>query len=69
MRIALVEIIGHLIREIALADDEVDAQLARKQLNGLYELLMERVMDISSDRTKQNKTMNIHKNHTVTIDT
>lgn len=48
MRMAIVEVLGALIREIALAGDEVDAQQAKKQLNGLYELLMERSMDISS---------------------
>lgn len=58
MRNAVVEVIGQLVREVAVANDEVDAQQAKKQLNGLYELLMERAMDMSSYvRTKVLSTL------------
>lgn len=57
MRIAIVEVIGQLIREIATSE-EVDASQAKKQLNGLYELLLERVLDLSSYvRTKVLSTL------------
>ena len=43
MRIAIVEIIGHLIRELACSEDLTsDAHQTQKQLNGLYDLLIER---------------------------
>lgn len=49
MRMALVEVIGYLIREIALsADLNMDEKHTKKQLNGLYELLLERTSDLSS---------------------
>ncbi|GJE88854.1 condensin complex subunit 1 [Phanerochaete sordida] len=49
MRMALVEVIGHLIREIAVsADLNMDPQQSQKQLNGLYDLLLERTLDLSS---------------------
>jgi condensin complex subunit 1 len=49
MRIAIVEIIGHLIRELACSEDLTsDAHQTQKQLNGLYDLLIERALDISS---------------------
>ena len=48
MRVALVEVIGHLIREIAIsADLNMDEQQSKKQLNGLYDLLLERTLDVS----------------------
>ncbi|KIP06713.1 hypothetical protein PHLGIDRAFT_106688 [Phlebiopsis gigantea 11061_1 CR5-6] len=48
MRVALVEVIGHLIREIAVsADLNMDEQQSKKQLNGLYDLLLERTLDVS----------------------
>ena len=51
MRMALVEVIGHIIRELAAtlddADDERKTQ-GLKQLNGLYDLLLERTLDQSS---------------------
>jgi condensin complex subunit 1 len=56
---ALVEVIGHLIREIAVsADLNMDQKQSEKQLNGLYELLLERTMDLSSYvRTKVLSTL------------
>lgn len=46
---ALVEIIGSLIRELALSTDlSTDAQQTQRQLNGLYDLLLERTLDLSS---------------------
>ncbi|KAI0684926.1 non-SMC mitotic condensation complex subunit 1-domain-containing protein [Cytidiella melzeri] len=58
MRIAIVEVIGQLIREIATSDDQVDASQAKKQLNGLYDLLLERALDLSSYvRTKVLSTL------------
>lgn len=48
MRIAIVEVIGQLIREVALSPNEIDGQQATKQLSGLYDLLIERAMDVSS---------------------
>ena len=58
MRIAVVEVIGQLIREIATSDDQVDASQAKNQLNGLYDLLLERALDLSSYvRTKVLSTL------------
>jgi condensin complex subunit 1 len=49
MRMAIVEIIGHLIRELACSEDLTnDSHQTQKQLNGLYDLLLERTLDISS---------------------
>ncbi|KAI0063924.1 hypothetical protein BV25DRAFT_1906937 [Artomyces pyxidatus] len=49
MRMAMVEIIGVLIRELAVSDDlGTDAQQTQKQVNGLYDLLLERTLDLSS---------------------
>ena len=49
MRMAIVEIIGHLIRELACSEDIAsDAHQTQKQLNGLYDLLLERTLDLSS---------------------
>ena len=49
MRMAIVEIIGHLIRELACSEDLTsDAHQTHKQLNGFYDLLVERALDISS---------------------
>ena len=47
MRMALVEVIGYLIREMAMSAD-MDQKQSEKQLKGLYELLLERTMDNSS---------------------
>ncbi|KAH9963997.1 non-SMC mitotic condensation complex subunit 1-domain-containing protein [Lactifluus volemus] len=49
MRMAIVEIIGCLIRELACSEDLTsDAHQTQKQLNGLYDLLLERTLDLSS---------------------
>ncbi|KAN0127117.1 non-SMC mitotic condensation complex subunit 1 domain containing protein [Lactarius tabidus] len=49
MRMAIVEIIGHLIRELACSEDLTsDTHQTQKQLNGLYDLLLERTLDLSS---------------------
>ncbi|KAH9074289.1 non-SMC mitotic condensation complex subunit 1-domain-containing protein [Lactarius deliciosus] len=49
MRMAIVEIIGHLIRELACSEDLAsDAHQTQKQLNGLYDLLLERTLDLAS---------------------
>ena len=49
MRIAIVEIIGYLIRELACSEDLTsDTHQTEKQLNGLYDLLLERTLDLSS---------------------
>jgi condensin complex subunit 1 len=46
---AIVEIIGYLIRELACSEDLTsDAHQTQKQLNGLYDLLLERTLDLSS---------------------
>ena len=55
MRLALVEVLGAIIHELAEApQDESDgSQKAKnlKQINGLYELLLERMLDVSERRT------------------
>lgn len=49
MRMALVEVIGCLIRELAVSSDlTTDSNQTQKQLNGLYDLLLERMLDLSS---------------------
>jgi condensin complex subunit 1 len=50
MRIAIVEVLGHLIAELVdtEADDGADKGQTQKQINGLYDLLLERIMDVSS---------------------
>ncbi|KAI0252546.1 non-SMC mitotic condensation complex subunit 1-domain-containing protein [Lactifluus subvellereus] len=49
MRMAIVEIIGCLIRELACSEDLTsDTHQTQKQLNGLYDLLLERTLDLSS---------------------
>jgi condensin complex subunit 1 len=49
MRIAIVEVMGSLIRELALSTDlTADAQTTQKQIRGLYDLLLERTLDLSS---------------------
>lgn len=50
MRMALVEVIGSLIRELALTSDlqNTDAAQVQKQLNGFYDLLLSRTLDLSS---------------------
>lgn len=50
MRIAIVEVIGHIIQELARGMDsaETDAKQTQKQINGLFDLLHERILDVSS---------------------
>jgi condensin complex subunit 1 len=49
MRMAIVEIIGCLIRELACSEDLTsDTHQTQKQLNGLYDLLLKRTLDFSS---------------------
>ncbi|KAL4254139.1 Condensin complex subunit 1 [Abortiporus biennis] len=53
MRMALVEVIGCLIRELAVSNDfsptsTHDTSQLQRQLDGLYSLLLERTMDLSS---------------------
>ncbi|KAH9963979.1 non-SMC mitotic condensation complex subunit 1 [Lactifluus volemus] len=49
MRMAIVEIIGCLICELACSEDRTnDAHQMQKQLDGLYDLLLERTLDLSS---------------------
>ena len=47
MRMAMVEVIGCLIKDIA-ASDEGEQESREKRLNDLYELLIERLLDLSS---------------------
>lgn len=48
MRQAIVEIIGMLIQEVATDEgEETDAKKKQKQINNLFGLLLERVLDIS----------------------
>ncbi|KAH8113838.1 non-SMC mitotic condensation complex subunit 1-domain-containing protein [Phellopilus nigrolimitatus] len=47
MRMALIEIIGCLIREIAMSDEE-EQEAREKRLNSLFDLLTERYLDLSS---------------------
>ncbi|TFK38244.1 non-SMC mitotic condensation complex subunit 1-domain-containing protein [Crucibulum laeve] len=49
IRIAIVETIGCIITELANAgDSEGDQRQTQKQINGLYDLLLERILDVSS---------------------
>ncbi|TFK48960.1 hypothetical protein OE88DRAFT_1727293 [Heliocybe sulcata] len=49
MRMAMVEIIGLLIRELAASEDlSTDTSQAQKQIHGLYDLLLDRTLDLSS---------------------
>ncbi|PCH34948.1 hypothetical protein WOLCODRAFT_155593 [Wolfiporia cocos MD-104 SS10] len=59
MRMAIVEVLGCLIRELATSQDLTAGEhQAQKQLNGLYELLLERTLDLSSYvRTKVLSTL------------
>ncbi|TDL22771.1 hypothetical protein BD410DRAFT_898004 [Rickenella mellea] len=47
MRMAIVEVIGCLIREIAMSE-EGEQESREKKLNGLFDLLTERFLDLSS---------------------
>jgi condensin complex subunit 1 len=49
MRMAVVEMVGCLIRELAGSVDlTTDTAQTQKQLTGLYDLLLERMLDVSS---------------------
>jgi condensin complex subunit 1 len=49
MRIAMVEVIGSLFRELATSPDLTsDSSQTQRQLNSLYDLLLERALDVSS---------------------
>lgn len=47
MRMAIVEVIGLLIRDISLSD-EGDEEQKKKQIKRFFELLMERFLDLNS---------------------
>lgn len=47
MRIAMIEVIGYLIREISISD-EGDEEQKNKQIKSFFELLTERYLDLSS---------------------
>ena len=47
MRMALVEIVGMLIKEIAMSE-EGEQESREKKINNLFELLTERFLDLSS---------------------
>ena len=48
MRQAIIEVIGSLIYELASNDGQTDAKQTQKQINQLFNLLLERVLDLSS---------------------
>ena len=49
MRMALVEVIGSLIRELSSSEDMTnDSNQTHKQLSGLFDLLISRMLDLSS---------------------
>ncbi|KAJ3569809.1 hypothetical protein NP233_g4807 [Leucocoprinus birnbaumii] len=49
MRIAMVEVLGYIIRELAgTSEDNADQKQVQKQMAGLFDLLHERALDISS---------------------
>lgn len=49
MRIAIVEVIGYIIQELATSmDSDTDAKQTQKKINGLFDLLHERILDVSS---------------------
>jgi len=49
MRIAMVEVLGYIIRELAgSSEDNADFKQTQKQINGLFDLLHERALDTSS---------------------
>ncbi|KAJ9103245.1 hypothetical protein QFC21_002668 [Naganishia friedmannii] len=47
MRMALIEIIGHLIRDLTLSD-EGDADQQKKRIKSFFEILFERLLDLNS---------------------
>jgi condensin complex subunit 1 len=49
MRIAIVEVIGCIIQELARSlDSDINSVQTQKQINGLFDLLHERMLDVSS---------------------
>lgn len=48
MRMAMVEVIGLLIRELSSAEDNNDTTQTHKQIVGFFELLLSRTLDLSS---------------------
>ncbi|KAF5379043.1 hypothetical protein D9615_006036 [Tricholomella constricta] len=48
MRVAVVEVIGYLITELATTGVDEEQRQVQKQINGLYDLLLERIMDLAS---------------------
>ncbi|GLB42214.1 putative regulatory subunit of the condensin complex, a complex required for conversion of interphase chromatin into mitotic-like condense chromosomes [Lyophyllum shimeji] len=48
MRVAIVEVIGFLIAELATSGADEEERQIQKQIAGLYDLLLERIMDLSS---------------------
>lgn len=48
MRNAILEVIGLLIKELSTAEDSGDAEQQKRQLEGFYELLFERFLDLNS---------------------
>ncbi|KAG5636043.1 hypothetical protein H0H81_009267 [Sphagnurus paluster] len=48
MRVAIVEVIGFIIAELATSGAEEDQKHVQSQITKLYELLLERVMDVAS---------------------
>ncbi|EIN08162.1 hypothetical protein PUNSTDRAFT_102926 [Punctularia strigosozonata HHB-11173 SS5] len=49
MRMAIVEVMGALVKELATSSEmDNDQAHATKQLNGLYDMLLERTLDLSS---------------------
>lgn len=47
MRMAIIEIIGYLIKDISLSDEGDEAQ-KKKQIKMFFELLFERYLDLNS---------------------
>jgi condensin complex subunit 1 len=49
MRMAMVEVMGALVKELSMSSEmDNDQTHAQKQLNGLYDFLLERTLDLSS---------------------
>lgn len=49
MRMALIEIVGALIKDIAMDEEtQVDAQKKENRINALFDLLFERTLDLNS---------------------
>ncbi|KAH9982965.1 hypothetical protein BGW80DRAFT_1441454 [Lactifluus volemus] len=60
MRMGIVETIGCLIRELACSEDLTsDAHQTQKQLNGLYDLLLQRTLDLSISSYVRSKVFTV----------